>query len=97
MLAALRKVLSASAIAWKQGPALRPLPTEPVAAARSEGPAWVGRVLLLNPFGWPCSFPTLFLVPVTPECDHTGGLGAKQGQQASELRALCSLPQPPPS
>ena len=97
MLAALRKVLSASAVAWKQGPVLRPLPTESVAAARNEGPAWVDRVPLLSPFGWPFSFPMLFLVPVTPECDHTGGLGAEQGQQASELRALCSLPQPPPS
>lgn len=97
MLAALRKVLSASAAAWKQGPALRPLPTEPVDAARSEGPAWVGRVPLLSPFGWPGAFPTLSLVPVTPECDHTGGLGAEQDRQASELRALCSLPQPRPS
>ena len=92
-----KKVLSASAAAWKQGPALRPLPTEPVDAARSEAPAWVGRVLLLSPFGWPDAFPTPFLVPVTPEFDHTGGLGAEQDRQASELRALCSLPQLRPS
>lgn len=97
MLVALRKVLSASAVTWKQGPALRPLPTEPVDAARGEGPAWVGHVLLLSPFGWPCAFPMLFLVPVTPECDHMGGLGAEQDRQASRLRALCSLPQPHPS
>lgn len=97
MLVALRRVLSASAVTWKQGPVLQPLQTEPVDVARGEGPAWVGRVLLLSPFGWLCACPTLFLVPVTPECDHMGGLGAEQDRQASRLRALCSFPQPHPS
>lgn len=38
----------------------------------------------------------LFLVPVTPECDHMGGLGAEQDRADVRLRALCSLPQPHP-